>query len=142
MTWIVPEDHRYLGSLIGGLPLVFFPYMGVAHSEWDAELSAFDNGARVGSFDRDFEDDSFMVGFDLDVPMPGALGPFTHALTVGFRWTDGDEKHDMSQVFPGLAETRRFEFRDVEGWRVGLAYRVTWNDFEGFFKRNFFGPVN
>jgi len=142
MTWRVPEDHRYLGSLIGGLPVVFFPYMGVAHSEWEAELSAFDNGTLQGTFDRNFEDDSFMIGFDLDVPMLGALGPFTHALTVGFRWTDGDESHDMSQVFPGVTETRRFSFQDIEGWRVALAYRVTWNDFGGFFRRNIFGPAD
>ena len=39
----------------------------------------------------------------------------------------------------GAAVVRRFA---AEGWRVGLYYRVTWNDFEGFFKRVVFGPVN
>ncbi|NNL66787.1 MAG: hypothetical protein HKP30_11125 [Myxococcales bacterium] len=159
MTWMVPEDH-FLGGFIGGMPLVFFPYLGVTHTNWDAEFVYFDNGARVGAFDRIYEDDNLMVGFDLDIPLPGSHWNFTHALTFGFRWNDGsDSDHDFGGFdsdtagFPPSGATPAcsgafgddetcFNIEAAKGWRVGLYYRVTWNDFEGFFKRVVFGPVN
>lgn len=160
MTWMVRDDTPLLGGLIGGLPLVFFPYLGVTHSKWDAELVFRDNGALVRAFDRNYEDDNFMVGFDLDIPLPGSHWNFTHALTFGFRWNDGStEDHDFGGFAPDVAgvppsgarppcsgafgdDETCYNIDAAEGWRVGLYYRVTWNDFEGFFKRVVFGPVN
>jgi hypothetical protein len=163
MTWMVPEDHALLGGIFGGQPIVFFPYLGVAHVEWDAEISFADNGALVGTVDRSYEDDNFMVGFDLDLPLPGSLWSFTHFLTFSFRWNAGDDGHDhdfggfapdaaaggvvpvagarppCSGVF-GNDETC-YNLDASKGWKIGLYYKVTWNDFEGFFKRVVFGPV-
>lgn len=162
ITWMVQDSTPLLGQFVGGLPLVFFPYIGVAHTDYDVEFSFRDNGGSDGTFDRNYEDDSIMVGFDLDMPLPGSHWSFTHALTFSFRWTDGTTSDDHNQgpfapdalpaaalpLAPGgctggaAVDAVCFAQDAAEGWRVGLYYRVTWNDFEGFFKRVVFGPVN
>ena len=159
MTWIIREDIPVIGEFLGGLPLVFFPFVGVSHSEFDAELQITDPDGDMGGpgvfvQDRNFEEDMFMVGFDLDIPLPGSQGPFTHALTFGFKWVDGNEKHDMtvfgntsptapsSIQIPFEEEDRIFVFKSLEGARFELRYTVYWNDFEGFFKRHIFGPAS
>jgi len=166
MTWLIRDDTPFVGRYLGGLPLVFFPFLGVAEANWDVEIPFFASG--VGNppgtiIDREFEDQLFMVGFDLDFPLPGSRADFTHALTFGFRWVESEEQHDMGP-FPGQVlagggsgtssgfcgdgtgssgsgERNCYQFEGADGWRVGLYYRVTWNDFEGFFKRNIFGPA-
>lgn len=157
MTWLIPDDTPVIGQFLGGLPLGFFVFVGVTHAEWDAELRILDGpgsdgccaGFRSFTQDRNFQEDMFLVGFDLDIPLPGGVGPFTHALTFGFKWTDGNEKHDMT-VFgccgPGANpfnnEDRIFVFKSTEGSRFELRYTVYWNDFEGFFKKHVFGPAS
>lgn len=167
LTWFIRDDVPYIGKYLGGLPLVLFPYIGVNHIEWDVELmfTSFTDPEDSGTFDRNFESDEFIVGFDLDIPLPGSHGNFTHALTVGFMWVEGNDDHDLGPygqdgingsgtLPPGETSSCRgaapipsieqscFAFADMDGWKVGLYYKVTWNDFEGFFKRNIFGPVD
>ncbi|MBW2314623.1 MAG: hypothetical protein JRH10_10560 [Deltaproteobacteria bacterium] len=163
MTWIIKDDTPVLGSMLGmgGLPLVFFPSLGVSHINWDVELIYGPPGGFTGASDRNFEDDAFTVGFDLDIPLPGKHANFTHALTFGFRWLETNQDHDIgpndadsgfATVPPGsgctvgtpaLSDDQTcFNFDSFDGWRVGLYYRVTWNDFEGFVKRNIFGPLD
>lgn len=167
MTWMVPDDTPLIGGVLGGLPMVFFPYMGVTHTNYDVEFVYFDNGVFSQAIDRNFEDDNFMIGFDLDIPLPGSQWNFTHALTFGFRWNDGSASdHDFGgfdsdtpgapPAFINVGGARRsdqcngnfgndqtcFNLDAADGWRIGLTYRVTWNDFGGFFKRVVFGPVN
>ncbi len=168
MTYMIKEDTPLLGGWLAGQPLVFFPYLGVSHVEYDVELTVREpDGTRDdrGIFDKSFEDDMFMVGFDLDIPLPGSHRDFTHALTFGFRWVDSHEQHDLGPfaqdqinggtVLPPLSgatscataagvsdDALCYTFEDQDGWRIGLYYRVTWNDFSGFFRRNIFGPVD
>jgi hypothetical protein len=162
MTWMIRDDTPLLGRFLGGLPLVFFPYLGVSHIEWDAELVFQDGGGVLGAFDRNFEDDALLVGFDIDLPLPGSHSSFTHALTFGFHWVESRSDHDMGPFAsdsigggflpPGSSsgcgigspsdDQNCFNFDGLDGWRIGLYYRVTWNDFEGFVKRNLFGPLN
>ena len=168
MTYMIEDDTPLLGGFLSGQPLVFFPYLGVSHVEYDVELKYVDpgspgsGGGDRGVFDRSFEDDLFMIGFDLDIPLPGSHWDFTHALTFGFRWTDSHEQHDLGPfrhndisstgnlfgasgncTTPDPSDEKScFTFEDQEGWRVGLYYRVTWNNFGGFFRRNIFGPVD
>ena len=143
-TWRIDEDLPGVGGYLGGLPLVFFPYLGISHAAFDADLTVIDPTSTppVASFVREFQDTLLMVGFDLDIPLPGAHGPFTHALTFGFKWVDGGNNHSFLQRFPGNSELRRYEFEGLDGPRYELRYTVYWNDFEGFFKRNFFGPAS
>jgi len=160
MTWMIPDDTPFVGRHLGGLPLVFFPVIGVSHIDWDVE-GVFDP-PDPEVYSGDFEDDALTVGFDLDIPLPGSRRDFTHALTFGFRWVEGNDDHDLGPfdlqggpsggVIPpgtggcgvgsvGSNDEGCVNFDGLEGWRIGLYYRVTWNDFEGFFKRNIFGPV-
>ncbi len=167
MTWMVQDSTPLIGGILGGLPLVFFPYLGVTHTNYDAEFIFRDNGVLAGAVDRNFEDDNFMVGFDLDIPLPGSHWNFTHALTFAFRWNNGGDSSDhdfggfapdtpgIPPAFLNVGGTARadscngnfgndqvcFNLDRADGWRIGLLYRVTWNDFEGFFKRVVFGPV-
>ena len=145
ITWMIKDDTPLLSAVgLGGLPLVFFPFLGVAHSEYEVEFIVLHpaSGTVFGTEDRNFQEEMFMVGFDLDIPLPGSHGPFTHALTFGFKWVESDEKHDMTPTIPGPLGDQRFEYSKTDGYRVELRYHVTWNDFEGFIKRNIFGPVN
>jgi len=173
ITWMIRDDVPFLGRHLGGLPLVFFPFVGVTHVEWDVEMQfadglldsepgGGDGNDDNGTFDRNFESDELLVGFDLDIPLPGSHASFTHALTFGFKWIAGDDDHDLgpfsrdsinggTSLPPGSSSCRTgtpsddqscFAFENMDGWRIGLYYRVTWNDFEGFFKRNIFGPVD
>jgi len=147
LTWTIPDDTPVLGTQLhmGGLPLVFFPFLGFSQAKYEVELTGYDTlpGVTVlGGGDRDFTDHLFMVGFDLDIPLPGAVGPFTHALTFGFKWVDSDERQGLSFAVTDPGESQRYDFEDNVGYRLELRYQVTWNDFEGFFKRNIFGPVN
>lgn len=146
MTWKIREDIPVVGQYMGGLPVVFFPFIGLGRQDFDVELTRSDNGVIEGSdvTHRDFEDEVLVVGFDLDIPLPGAIGPFTHAFTFGFKWSDSDEKHDMFETFGSdpSDEIRRFEFQSLEGARYELRYTVYFNDFEGFFKRFIFGPAS
>jgi hypothetical protein len=162
MTWEIPDDTPFVGQYLGGLPLVFFPSLGVTHIEWDVEqVYGPLGGPAFFAADRDFEDDAFTVGFDLDIPLPGGIWDLTHAITFGFRWVETDEDHDIGPTdadsgftpvppgsgctvgTPALSDDQTcFNFDGLDGWRVGLYYRVTWNDFGGFFRRNIFGPID
>lgn len=156
MTWMIPDDTPFLG----GLPLVFFPVLGVTHIDWDATIVATNPGFPPSGWDtadRTFEDDAFTVGFDLDIPLPGSVRDFTHAITFGFRWIEGNDDHDLGPFALDSAsggsipagsggctsgnDEACFNFDGLEGWKVGVSYRITWHDFEGFFKRTIFGPV-
>jgi hypothetical protein len=166
MTWIIRDDIPVLGRYLGGLPMVLFPYVGVTRIDWDAELQFVERGGGDDNavIDRNFESDELLVGFDLDIPLPGSHSNFTHGLTFSFKWIEGNDDHDLgpfarddidggTTVPPGSTNNCRggptpsddqvcFSFADLDGWRIGLYYKVTWNDFEGFFKRNIFGPVD
>jgi len=145
MTWLIREDIPFVGQFLGGMPLVFFPFVGIAHQEWETTLTKLDGpiggGADPVSRERNFQEDMFVVGFDLDVPLPGAIGPFTHAITFGYKWTDGNDKHDMFE-FADISEPRKFVYKSTEGSRYELRYTVFWHDMEGFFKRFIFGPAS
>ncbi len=169
ITWLIPDDTPLVGGPLGGLPLVFFPFLGVSQSEWELEIREVLDTVGFGrspippirsNNDRDYDETSFMVGFDLDIPLPGSQGPFTHALTFGFKWIEGSEKHRFAQrivaksltpapggppsgtaPLPGFPRIE-IDAEDTQGYRVELRYQVTWNDFGGFFRRTIFGPVD
>jgi len=140
-TWMIDEDLPVVGSYLGGLPLVFFPFLGISHAQFDADLDLVEIGEFATSV-QEFTDNLFMVGFDLDIPLPGAHGPFTHALTFGFKWVDGGKTHDLFERFLPEDDPTAYVFHGLDGPRFELRYTVYWSDFEGFFKRNFFGPAS
>ena len=134
-------------------PIVWFPFAGVSFSEWEVELRQRQALVSIGPpplapgfAEEEYHQTSLLLGFDLDLPLPGLRGPLTHALTFGFKWIESDEDHELagptpiSAFDPGLVGRTTHEF-DVEGWRVELRYRVTWNDVSGFFRRQVFGRL-
>jgi hypothetical protein len=140
MTWMIDENTPVIGKRLGGLPLVFFPFAGISHVNYNIDLVRIEPG-EGGLNQREIDDNLFMIGFDLDIPLPGSRGPFTQALTLGFKWLDAGDKHVLHEFF-GDNDFTRYVFQDTHGPRFELRYTVTWNDFESFFKHNVFGPVN
>lgn len=140
MTWLIDESTPVIGKPLGGLPLVFFPFMGLSQVSLDAHLDRIEPGEN-GSNTRELRDTLFMIGFDIDIPLPGSRGPFTQALTLGFKWLDSGDKHVLHEGF-GDNDLTRYAFDDLNGPRFELRYTATWNDFGSFFKKTIFGPVN